>query len=292
MKIRIFILFVLLILLAILVSLFKVGKTEKIEEIKYHQSAWNEYSRDIDWILTGIKSYAPSHLKHIYGVVVSHHIPTTLPRIIQSYERLKSTQSVDNFIIIGPDHTNAGKMPISVSNSTFYTAYGKVSPIEGLAKELFDRGLVNIDESPFYLEHSVGSQILVISKIFPNAKVTPVILRSDTSAPESDKLAEFLAGKIDEKTVIITSVDFSHYLPTSQAVPMDQVSGEIIRKLDLDSLSLVKVDSEKSVRIFMKVMTAKGANGTDDFSVLNTNDFMQNSDNTTGYVFGYWGIND
>jgi hypothetical protein len=55
---------------------------------------------------------------------------------------------------------------------------------------------------------------------------------------------------------------------------------------------LVKADSNKSVEIFMQAMISKNAYDTSDFTVLNTNDFMQNSDNTTGYVFGYWGVND
>jgi poly-gamma-glutamate synthesis protein (capsule biosynthesis protein) len=259
-------------------------------EIIYHQSQWNEYAPEIDRSAKNETSVQSSSLNHVYGGVVSHHIPTTIPRLVEFYSRLKQTQSVKNFIVIGPDHTDAGKAPITVSNAHFFTAYGEVKPIDGLAAKLQEAKLANIEESPFDPEHSVGSQILIISKIFPGAKVTPIILRSDTTKDHAEALGKMLASFLDDETVLIASVDFSHYLPTDQAVPIDQISGEIIRNLDLEAIPLVKADSGKSMEVFMQAMSEKKAFNTDDFAILNTNDLMQNSDYTTGYVFGYWGI--
>lgn len=263
-------------------------KNNRAETI-YHQSQWNEYAPEIDGATKAEQSIQPLNLKHIYGGVVSHHIPTTIPQLVDFYSRLKRTQSVKNFIVIGPDHTDASKAPITVSNAHFFTAYGEVQPIDGLASKLQEAKLANIEESPFDPEHSVGSQILVISKIFPGAKVTPIILRSDTTKDNAEALGEMLATFLDGETVLIASVDFSHYLPTDQAMLLDRVSGEVVRNLDLETLSLVKADSSKSMAVFMEVMKEKEALDTDGFAILNTNDLMQNSDYTTGYVFGYWG---
>lgn len=258
--------------------------------IVYHQSQWNEYAPEIDRSAKAGQLIRPLTLKHVYGGVVPHHIPTTIPRLVDFYSRLKKTQPVKNFIVIGPDHTDAGKAPITISNASFFTAYGEVSPIDGLASKLQDAKLANIDESPFDPEHSVGSQILIISKIFPGANVTPIILRSDTTKDHAKALGKKLARLMDDETVLIASVDFSHYLPTDQAMALDQISGEVVRNLDLDALPLVTADSSKSMAVFMEVMNGKKATDTNDLTILNTNDLMQNSDYTTGYVFGFWGI--
>ncbi|MDO8603929.1 MAG: AmmeMemoRadiSam system protein B [bacterium] len=259
-------------------------------EIIYHQSQWNEYAPEIERAVKTEQLIEPLNLEHIYGGVVSHHIPTTIPQLVKFYSRLKRTQPVKNLIVIGPDHIDAGKAPITVSNASFFTAYGEVRPIDGLASKLQDAKLANIDESPFDPEHSVGSQILVISKIFPGAKVTPIILRSDTTKDHAEALGKMLSTLMDDETVLIASVDFSHYLPTDQAMPLDQISGEVVRNLDLGALSLVTADSGKSTAVFMEAMNGKKAIDTDDLVILNTNDLMQNSDYTTGYVFGFWGI--
>lgn len=284
------VLLLLLILVILEVVLGLASVKSNRSEIIYHQSQWNEYAPEINRAIRSEQSVQPLNLEHIYGGVVSHHIPTTIPQLVEFYSRLKRTQSVKNFIVIGPDHTDAGKASITASNASFFTVYGEVRPIDGLALKLQDAKLVNIDESPFDPEHSIGSQILVISKIFPGAKVTPIILRSDTAKDHVGALGKILAKLMDDETVLIASVDFSHYLPTDQAMPLDQISGEVVRHLDLGALSLVTADSGKSMAVFMGVMNEKKAVNTDDLTILNTNDFMQNSDYTTGYIFGFWGI--
>lgn len=275
--------------LTIIAFLF-LSVSRTTSELSYHQSQWNEYAPQIEQARRARPAAQPLALKHVYGGVVSHHIPTTIPKLVEFYSRLKQTQSVKKFIIIGPDHTSAGKAPITVSKAAYLTTYGTLQPIPGLASQLEDAGIAVIDESPFDQEHSVGSQILMISSFFPDANVTPILVRSDASKEQAEMLGRFLARSVDDDTVVIDSVDFSHYLTTNRARPLDHISGDIVRNLDIKSLPLVNADSNESLEIFMRTMLEKQATATDDFSILNTNDLMQNSDYTTGYVFGFWGI--
>jgi AmmeMemoRadiSam system protein B len=279
-----------IIILILVLAFILMQSANRTESIGYHQSRWNEYAPEVERSLQKSGAVKSQILKHVYGLVVSHHIPTTIPKLVEYYDQLKQTQDVKNFIIIGPDHTNSGKAPITTSNYSFITDFGELRPNRDITRILQDSNLANIEEEPFELEHSIGSQILVISKIFPDAKVTPIILRSNTSSEQAISLGKKLANLISENTVIVASVDFSHYLSTNQAGPIDQISGEVIRNLDLRNISSVKADSSKSVLVFMQAMIEKKAVDTDRFTVLNTNDLMQNSDYTTGYVFGYWGV--
>ena len=287
-KTRVVILFIILLILGISLGFRKSGDSVVV----YHQSQWNEYAPEIDKLVKvgQVVKEEGAGLKHVHGGIASHHIPTTIPRLVEFYSRLKGIQSVRNFIIIGPDHTDAGRAPVTVSNANFFTIYGEIKPMHGLAEKLKDVKLANIEEAPFDLEHSIGSQMLIISKIFPDAKVTPIMLRSDTTKDHAKALGEMLVNVLDDETVLIASVDFSHYLATEQAMPVDQISGEVIRNLDFEAIPLIKADSNRSVEVFMRAMNMKGAIDTGDFEILNTNDPLQNSDYTTGYVFGYWGI--
>ncbi len=290
-------LFIVLFLAFVLNNFDHINSKENGNTI-YHQSQWNEYARQIDVevikseleINSTSTSTPTQNSGEIYGMMLSHHIPTTIPKLVEYYTKLKKYKIVKNFIIIGPDHTDSGENPITVSNASFYTTYGEIRPIDGFAQKLDNLKLANIEEEVFDPEHSVGSQILIISKIFPEAKVTPIILRSDASKEQARALGEFIAKYLDDETVLVASIDFSHYLSTSQATSIDQISGNIIRNLDQESLALVKADSPASVEVFIEAMKQKQAHNVTDFNVLNTNDFMQNSDYTTGYVFGFWGI--
>lgn len=257
--------------------------------IAYHQSVWNEFAPEIERAIAAESAIKPVNLAHVYGGVVSHHIPTTIPKLVEFYRRLKQTQSVKNFIVIGPDHTDAGKAPVTSSNASFITAYGELKPIEGLAQQLYEVRVANVEEAPFTLEHSIGSQVLIIGRLFPGSRVTPVILRSDTTEDQARALGRKIGSLLDDGTVLVASVDFSHYLSTEQAEPIDRISGEVVSMLDLDSLALIKADSNKSMAVFMEAMKAKNAGSTDALTIMNTNDLIQDSDYTTGYVFGFWG---
>ena len=60
--------------------------------------------------------------------------------------------------------------------------------------------------------------------------------------------------------------------------------------MDKAELELVDADSGKSMETYIDILTRMRATSTADVRVLNTNDVMQNNDYTTGYVFGYWGV--
>ena len=305
----------LILCIAILIWIFPSLRNKNEVINNYHVSKWNEYSKEVDRSYlnlknqysvgdSGVDSIAntgenPSaktsvntskiSLNHVYGGVVSHHVPTMIPQLVRFYFDLKMHQNVKKFIVIGPDHVNAGSSYITTSSASFITSYAELKPINDLSTKMQDQGLATIEELPFADEHSIGSQFLVISKIFPEAKVTPIILRSNTPKEKAIELGRFLARNLDEDTVVIASVDFSHYLPHAQAKNIDEISGQVLKTLDQKSVSLITADSNRSMNTFIEAMLSKGAKLTDKVQVLNTNDVMQNSDYTTGYVFGYWG---
>lgn len=272
---------------ALLLNLY-IFKDDRVAVV-YHQSQWNAFAPEVDRAFKAGSSIKAIKMRHVYGMVVPHHIPTTIPNLVETYSRLKKTQDVKNFIVVGPDHTDAGKATATVSNASFFTTFGELRPIDGLAKKLDGLKLASIEEDPFKLEHSIGAQTLVIGKIFPNARITPIIIRSNMSKGQAEALGNYLSTLLNDETILVASVDFSHFLSSSRAEPIDRLSGEIVSKLDIENIELMEADSTKSMEIFMRAMIKRGAIDTDSVVVLNTNDFMQNQDYTTGYVFGYWG---
>ncbi len=278
-----------LVLLALALAYF-TGSASEEKIFTYHQSLWNEYTPLIETALENPESPEPISLSHISGGIVPHHIPTTIPELLNFYRGLKAKQTVKNFIILGPDHTNAGQTPITVSAASFLSTYGELKPIPGLAEKLSEEKIASIEEEPFDNEHSIGTQTLLISRLFPEARLTPIILRSNTSQAEAKQLGEFLASRLDKETVLIASVDFSHYLTPDQAAPLDQLSGAILNNFDSESINLVEADSNAALLTFLTAMKTKQALATANLQVLNTEDFVPNSDYTTGYVFGYWGM--
>ena len=256
----------------------------------YHQSQFFKYSEFIESSIGKTDGDAKIDLNKIMGGIVPHHIPATIPLLAEFYTKLRNTRDVKTFVILAPDHIDAGRGNISVSKADFIMPFGTLRPNLAIIEQLESSGFIVQDETPFDREHSIDSQLLLISKIFPDAQIVPLIFRSSITNEEARAFGKILAGVVDESTFIVSSVDFSHYLSERQARPIDYLSANVLGAIDSKSTDLVEADSEQALVALMSFLETKGANHHVDLQVFNTRDFNSNSDYTTGYVTGFWGI--
>ena len=77
-------------------------------------------------------------------------------------------------------------------------------------------------------QHASIEEVAFIAKTWPKATIVPIILKSKVTRSESEKLGLLLAQKLPENTLVLASVDFSHYLPELAADFHDETSEEVI----------------------------------------------------------------
>lgn len=257
----------------------------------YHQSQYDEgYVGLIDSMIAAREGNIAAMPREAWGGVVPHHLPTALPMIVDFYLKLKKTQEVGTFIIIGPDHLDHCRSEICVSEAIFDMPFGQVSPSLGIIEELKKSGYIVHHEFPFYHEHSMEAQILMISRLFPKAKIVPVIFRSSLYADQAVELGKVIGPLMakSEKTFLIASIDFSHYLPQGQARPIDQLSAGALGQENSKINDLVKADSTQALSAFKATMEELKAIAPEKFEIFNTADFEANDSSTTGYISGLW----
>ncbi len=264
-------------------------KTSEIVQA-YRQSQFFKYAPFIESSMEHVKKDGKIDLNKVMGGLVPHHIPTTIPLLAEFYVKLKNSRDVKTFVILGPDHVDAGRSNISVSKSDFVMPFGTLRPNLTMIEQLESSGFIVQDETPFDREHSIDSQLLLISKLFPEAQIVPLIFRSSITNEEARVFGKILASVVDEDTFIVSSVDFSHYLSERQARPIDYLSANVLGAIDSKSTDLVEADSEQALMALMSFFETKGANHQVGLQVFNTRDFNSNNDYTTGYVTGFWGI--
>ncbi len=144
----------------------------------YHQSQFFQYSEFIEGSVKEADGDAKIDLNKIMGGIVSHHIPTTIPLLAEFYTKLKNARDVKTFVILAPDHVDAGRGNISVSKADFVMPFGTLRPNLAMIEQLETSGFIVQDEAPFDREHSIDSQLLLVSKLFSNAQIVPLIFRS------------------------------------------------------------------------------------------------------------------
>lgn len=204
-----------------------------------------------------------------YGGVVPHHL-LAFDFIEEIFQRIdpKETRTI---ILIGPNHFNKGKRVLS-SPLSWSTNFG---PVVADRQKIFDlekKGLLELDSEVLEDEHSIGNIMPFIKYYLPEAKVLPLVLKGDLKYEEIKNLARSLSAYVrSEEALIISSVDFSHYLKQAEAEEKDRQMRDFLEQKDfarIYQLSNAYLDSPPSLLSLLLLMDELGL----DLEILgNTN---------------------
>ncbi len=226
---------------------------------------------------------APLSYTHSPAAIVSHHllagdlINSTLSKLDPGY---------DTVILVGPNHRNIGKYPIQTSAYAWKTVFGTIEPDPELINKIKDLNNIGVLEDYFNLEHSVCGLVTFVKKYFPQAKIVPIILRSDARQEDVLAIANKLSGSCSN-CLVIASTDFSHEVPDAQATKNDQLSMEILRERDFDNISEITSDCNQCFWFLSGFLHENDKFFVDDSS----NSFKlsgEHKESVTSYITGYY----
>src|SRR3989338_6443962 len=255
-----------------------------------HVSSYSKEAAYLEETVAKFQNAEKLDMGDVYGGITPHHVPTAFPLLAEFYSRLKKTKNIDTFVIFGPDHWEKGKGDISISEADFVTPFGKLAPELAMRKKLEESRFVIHDEAPFG-DHSIQAQLLFIAKLFPDAKVVPIVFRSSTANETAEKLGDLIASLSGPNTFIVGSVDFSHYLNEEQARPLDARSATILAGIDPRLAGLTRADSPASLTALVAAVKKMGATASIPIGAgsFNSADFSNVNDFNTGYVVQFFG---
>jgi AmmeMemoRadiSam system protein B len=148
--------------------------------------------------------------------------------------KLASSFSFDRIIVLGTNHTDPDFQGISVFDAgEFETPLGRIPVDEEISKKLVSAGPpVTADRRVHRREHSIEVVLPFIQKVFPKAKIVPIIIGApniDMCQKFGGMLAEAFQGK---NALIIASSDLSHYPSESDAYDVDSSTLNAMMRLD------------------------------------------------------------
>ncbi len=261
------ILFSLIALAVISFLLYSATKTQNKNdsaEIFTATSTHPAYFFESDTFTDAIERVKQSDKKYpepILGGVIPHHLLPSF--IIADLFKNLANQKPDTVILIGPNHYELGEKPILSSVEGWETPFGLVEPDQKILKDLHDKNIISFDEKVLDREHSVGGIVPFLKYYIPNAKIVPIILSGNLTMDQIRSLVEAVAPKINKKTVVIASVDFSHYQIKSQAEANDEITLRLMQMKDYPQimrLNSAYVDSPPSIITLLMIMEKKGKN--------------------------------
>jgi len=177
--------------------------------------------------------------------VVPHHL--LAEKIIQNFfEYVFSKENPESIILLSPDHFNSGSLCKKTSFITleFRTKDFKTLKVDSfLLKNLIEKADFCFNNSFVGLEHGITNLLPYIKNYSPNTKILPILIPSNISEKQIISLTEAINSIGSSKTIIIASVDFSHYLPPSVAEFHDTKSIRTLINFQREDFKNLEVDS-------------------------------------------------
>ena len=207
------------------------------------------------------------------GLVVPHHL-LAAPVIARGYAAAPS--DVTTVFVVGPNHRNEGGAQLTTAAARWASPAGEVSADDDRVGTLADGVGAARNVEVFRDEHSIGAQVYFIRHFLPQAKIVPLILDSYVTAAQAERVGEWLAGHAAPHSLVVFSIDFSHYLPEAQTRRRDIITRRAIETGDLDTISRFTNDNVDSPMSLIAALTFAKAAGLKVQIIENTNsnDFL------------------
>jgi AmmeMemoRadiSam system protein B len=205
----------------------------------------------------------------IVSAVAPHHL--VAGELILKVMQVIAKARPELVIVVGPNHENSGGKVIT-GLYDWETPAGKVHTETKVAGALLEKGLAVRDEKVLSREHSVGTHMPFIRHYLPEARVVPLILHHGVSLEEVDELLTALEPYLGEKTLILSSVDFSHYLTRQEAEAKDKETQALMKAFNYPTLFRLGNDYLDSPASLAFALRQAQKQGIKDFALLdNTN---------------------
>ncbi len=287
----------LVITLSLVVSLFAGDSVKSSRDARYVSSERENFSvmhsayfQDEDFFN---RAYSNNGVVDPVGSVkagvVPHHLLAshTIARFFQGLERNEHPEVV---VVIGPDHENRSFFNATVSQNSWLTPYGILKPQTKVISALVASHIVGVDERVFTIEHSISAEVAFIKRSFPNATFVPIVLKSSVSHEEAEAIARGLSNVLPEKSLVLASVDFAHYVSPAEAQRENKVNIGVLTKQNIEEVGGMFVDSKSTIYTLFRYLDFQKVKGCQILETSDTSTVVGDStmEEVTSYISAYY----
>ena len=190
----------------------------------------------------------PGNKQDIVSGVVPHHL--LAKEIIEDFfQHISSQEKVETIILLSPDHFNSGTLDddnafitLDWESSSKKEEFDNIKIDSLLGKKLAGENKMVLNSSAIVYDHGITNLIPYIKKYFPETRFLPILIPIDITKEQMEHLVKTINKETPAQTIIIASVDFSHYLPPRAAVFHDKKSIRVLLNFEEDNFDDIEVD--------------------------------------------------
>jgi poly-gamma-glutamate synthesis protein (capsule biosynthesis protein) len=194
------------------------------------------------------------------AVTVPHHL--TAASLIAAGLGAINPIRIEKILLISPDHFKRARRPFATTKKSFETLLGSVcTAADDAARLLSNQALVE-ESDLFAREHGIGAVLPFIRHFFPGVAIVPISVSITSRQADWDSMVTLLRPIVTDRTLVVQSTDFSHYLTAGHAALRDQVTLNLLAARDVQAVGRLgqpqHLDSRGSQYIVMRLMAERG----------------------------------
>jgi hypothetical protein len=196
----------------------------------------------------------------------------------------------DRAIVIGPSHYEYFEGASIYDGDSFETTFGEIIIDKEFSKKIVENSKkIKFSKNGERKEHSIEVLLPFLQHIKKDIKFVPILLGEQDSETVEDA-AEALFKTLDDKTIVLSSSDLSHFYNKSIAKRLDERVLESIRALDGYKLlndvanGLCEACGYGAIAILLKLAKLKGYDKSNIAAYGDSGDVSGDNNKVVGYV--------
>jgi len=159
----------------------------------------------------------------------------------------------DKVILLGPSHHYPLEKASILDVTHYQTPLGEIRLSEE-TKQLSEEDIISTVKEAHDKEHALEIELPFLQKTLTDFELIPIVV----GAINPEEFKETLLKHIDEKTLIVVSVDLSHYHKYEEAQQLDYYTIDRILSRDSEKILQTEIDAPWAVSTLLKIAKTKG----------------------------------
>ena len=223
----------------------------------------------------------------VHGLTVPHHL-LAADLMAQGFWSATGGNGHGRIIVLLPDHFGRAKRAFASTERDFETVLGPVANDVVATRRLLLNNLFEASDL-FEKEHGLQALLPFMADLFPGVPIVPVAISGRSRRRDWDQAVAALRPLVTDRTLIVQSTDFSHYLPLERAIQRDQEVLNVLAAGDVGSLAVMRQsDHMDSIGAqYIQMQLQKTVFGSRPLVIANANSqhyVSAKADWTTSYV--------
>jgi AmmeMemoRadiSam system protein B len=213
----------------------------------------------------------------IGGLILPHHllVENEIRDFLEEIASRRDPSTVQRILLLSPNHFGYGYNSIQSTDENLGTFFETLSLDTSTIQQLADTSPLAIEPTDFPKEHGITVPAALLKEVFPNATLIPITLKPGASERDLEQLVAAVGALDLSQTLVVASVDFSHYVSEQVALANDQRTIFTLEKVEL-TLANEVIDYS----LFEALQRISQSEEEPEFEVGNGNDVEFSSENS------------